>query len=113
MILLLDMQSDWIGTLAYMNCYDSISSWNLPYAAYVNAFGAQPGQGSPFDTTGTTPPPYPSTQSFETTALECETTGLSPTTQLINQKVARDRASYLFQGRHMELLRSCGEEQRM
>ncbi|KAM7217639.1 hypothetical protein V8F06_007023 [Rhypophila decipiens] len=86
--------------------------WNLPYAAFSRAFGARPDAPSPFDTTGTTPT-YVNIQSPEAHTPGDQTQGATPTTQLVNLKRARDRSSFLLQARHLDLLKSCGREQRV
>ncbi|KAM7196606.1 hypothetical protein V8F33_006105 [Rhypophila sp. PSN 637] len=86
--------------------------WNLPYTAYSRAFGARPDVPSPFDTTGTTPN-YVDIQSPKAHTPGHQTQGATPTTQLVNLKRARDRSSFLLQARHLDLLQSCGREQRV
>ncbi|KAK0620557.1 hypothetical protein B0T14DRAFT_567300 [Immersiella caudata] len=86
--------------------------WNLPYAAYSKAYGARLDEPSPFDTTGATPT-YVNIQSPEAHTPGRQTQGPTPTTELINQKLAQDRSNFLLQGRHLELLKSCAKEQRV
>ncbi len=89
-----------------------LSSWNLPYAAYSKALGKKPDQPSPFGGTGATPT-YLDIESPEATTQGHQAAGPSPTMQLVHQKVAQDRSSLFLQGRHLELLASCGREDRM
>ncbi|EAQ86815.1 hypothetical protein CHGG_08068 [Chaetomium globosum CBS 148.51] len=87
------------------------SSWNLPYAAYSKALGKKNDQPSPFGETGSTPS-YLNIESLEAATPGREAAGPSPTMQLVRQKVALDRSSLFLQGRHLELLASCGKEDR-
>ncbi len=86
--------------------------WHLPYAAYSKALGQSPDQPSPFGGAGTTPS-YLTVASPDATTPGYQAPGPSPTLQLVHQKVAQDRASFLLQGRHLQLLASCGKEDRM
>lgn len=88
-----------------------LSSWSLPYAAYAKAFGITPDQPSPFGPVGATPD-YMDIQPCDATTPGGHAFGPSPTTQLVHKKVAWDRSSLLFQGRHKELLESCGRDDR-
>ncbi|KAK3899067.1 hypothetical protein C8A05DRAFT_18446, partial [Staphylotrichum tortipilum] len=88
------------------------SSWNLPYAAYCKALGQRPGEPSPFGGgTGATPTCL-NIASPEAATPGRSATGPSPAMQLVRQKVAQDRSSLFLQGRHQELLASCGNEDR-
>nr|CDP27658.1 Putative protein of unknown function [Podospora anserina S mat+] len=88
-----------------------LSSWSLPYAAYAKTFGKTPDQPSPFRPVGATPD-YMDIQPCDATTPGGHTFSPSPTTQLVHKKVAWDRSSLLFQGRHKELLESCGRDDR-
>ncbi|KAH6613493.1 hypothetical protein F5144DRAFT_616419 [Chaetomium tenue] len=88
------------------------SSWNLPYGAYSKALGKKSDQPSPFGGTGATPS-YLNIESPEAATPGREAAGPSPTMQLVRQKVALDRSSLFLQGRHLELLASCGKEDRI
>jgi hypothetical protein len=94
-----------------MNTY-RLLSWNLPYAAYCRALGRKTGEASPFSQLAATPSNL-TIQSPKAITPGREAAGPSPTVQLINQKKARDRSNYILQGRQMELLASCGGEDRM
>ncbi|KAK4141974.1 uncharacterized protein C8A04DRAFT_38633 [Dichotomopilus funicola] len=89
-----------------------LSSWNLPYAAYSKGLGKTSGQPSPFGGTAATPT-YLSIQSPEAATPGHAAAGPSPTMQLIRQKAARDKANLFLQGRHFDLLASCGKEDRI
>ncbi|KAH6621544.1 hypothetical protein B0J18DRAFT_467119 [Chaetomium sp. MPI-SDFR-AT-0129] len=89
-----------------------LSSWNLPYAAYSKGLGKTSGQPSPFGGTAATPT-YLSIQSPEAATPGHAAAGPSPPMQLIRQKAARDRANLFLQGRHFDLLASCGKEDRI
>ncbi|KAK4039018.1 hypothetical protein C8A01DRAFT_47468 [Parachaetomium inaequale] len=76
------------------------------------ALGKKSGQPSPFGGTGATPS-YLNIESPEAATPGREAAGPSPTMQLVRQKVALDRSSLFLQGRHLELLASCGKEDRI
>ena len=89
----------------------SLSSWDLPYAAYSRALFRNPDQPSPFGETSATPA-YLSVHSPEAVTPGRQV-GPSPTARLVQQKVVQDRSNLLLQGRYKELLVSCGREDRV
>ncbi|KAK4676463.1 hypothetical protein QC764_0060640 [Podospora pseudoanserina] len=89
-----------------------LTSWNLPYVAYVKASGKCHDQASPFGTAGTTPP-YLNIPSPGAASSAHQTSDPSPTTKLVHHKRALDRSSLLLQGRHRELLTISSREDRI
>ncbi|KAK5993824.1 hypothetical protein PT974_07261 [Cladobotryum mycophilum] len=69
------------------------STWNLPYAALLASVGGQPNQPSPFGLQGITPPYI---------------TIKSPA-----EKAIQDWSNLFLQGRHKQLLETCGREDRI
>ncbi|KAH7007568.1 hypothetical protein EDB80DRAFT_718854 [Ilyonectria destructans] len=88
-----------------------LSSWNLPYAAFVSSLPKNPDQPSPFGPLGATPG-YLNIHSPEALTPGRETAGPSPNMQLVYQKVKEDRASLFLQGRLKELIVSMCREDR-
>jgi len=88
-----------------------LSSWNLPYDAYIASLSKEADQPSPFGMQVSTPD-YLNIHSPEALTPGRQATGLSPPMQLIRQKANQDRASLFLQGRYKELLMSCGKEDR-
>jgi hypothetical protein len=89
-----------------------LSSWNLPYAAYSKALGKRPGQPSPFGATASTPA-YLNIDSPDPVTPGRPAAAPSPAMQLVREKVAQDRSNLFLQGRHQDLLASCGKEDRV
>ncbi|KAH6974421.1 hypothetical protein BKA56DRAFT_634330 [Ilyonectria sp. MPI-CAGE-AT-0026] len=89
-----------------------LSSWNLPYAAFISSIPKNPDQPSPFGPLDTTPE-YLNIHSPEALTPGREAAGPSPNMQLVYQKVKEDRASLFLQGRLKELVVSmCREDRR-
>lgn len=89
-----------------------LSSWNLPYAAFISSLPKNPDQPSPFGPLGATPG-YLNIHSPEALIPGRETDSPSPNMQLVYQKVKEDRASLFLQGRLKELIVSmCREDRR-
>jgi hypothetical protein len=72
----------------------------------------QSDQPSPFAHVNQTPP-YLNINSPAAMTPGREAAGPSPTTQLIQQKLAQDRSKLLLQGRFEQLLMSCNKDERM
>lgn len=89
-----------------------LSSWNLPYAAFISSIPKNPDQPSPFGPLNTTPE-YLNIHSPDALTPGREAAGPSPNMQLVYQKVKEDRASLFLQGRLKELVVSmCREDRR-
>ncbi|KAK3375765.1 hypothetical protein B0T24DRAFT_698268 [Lasiosphaeria ovina] len=84
-----------------------LSPFNFSYAAYVKALGKRNDHSSPFGESSATPS-YMNIDDPKTPTPGRE----SPSMQLTRQKLAQDRASLFLQGHHIELLSSCGKEDR-
>ncbi|KAK0631483.1 hypothetical protein B0T14DRAFT_532220 [Immersiella caudata] len=88
-----------------------LSSFNLPYAAYVKALGKRNDHSSSFGEIGGTPS-HVNIDDPKTPTPGRAAAIPSPSMQLTRQKLAQDRASLFLQGHHIELLSSCGNEDR-
>ena len=88
-----------------------LTSFNLPYAAYVKALGNRNDHSSPFGENGATPS-YMNIDDPKTPTPGRAAAIPSPSMQLTRQKLAQDRASLFLQGNHIDLLSSCGKEDR-
>lgn len=80
-----------------------LSSWNLPYKAFVSSLPKNPDQPSPFGPLGATPE-YLNILSPKAVTPGREVAGPSPNMELVYQKVKQDRASLFLQGRLKELV---------
>ncbi|KAH6889439.1 hypothetical protein B0T10DRAFT_513945 [Thelonectria olida] len=88
-----------------------LSSWNLPYKAFVSSLHQNPNEPSPFGPLGATPE-YLNIQSPEALTPGREAAGPSPNMELVYQKNREQNASLFLQGRYKELLVRMCEDQR-
>lgn len=88
-----------------------LSSWPLPYAAFVSALPRRSDAPSPYGTQAATPG-YLRINDSETTSPRNEEIGPSPNTQLLLQKARDDRTSLFLQGRLKGLIISMSQEDR-
>ncbi|KAI8628805.1 hypothetical protein F5Y19DRAFT_434960, partial [Xylariaceae sp. FL1651] len=90
-----------------------LSSWNLPYEAFVSSIHKGLDKPSPFGPLGTTPD-YLKIQSPEALTPGREAAGPSPNLQLVYQKAREHRATLFLQGRLEDLVVSmCREDRRL
>ena len=94
-----------------LTSYVRLSSWNLPYAAFVASLVNNPDEPSPFGNRGATPE-YLNIQSPEVLTPGRQSAGPSPNMQLVYEKVRNDRASLFLQGRLKELVIGMCQEDR-
>ncbi|RSL43248.1 hypothetical protein CEP54_015156 [Fusarium duplospermum] len=88
-----------------------LSSWNLPYAAFVSSLPKNPGEPSPFGPLGPTPD-YLHIQSPEALTPGRATDGPSPRMQLVYDKNKEHCTSLFMQGRLKQLMVSMPKEDR-
>ncbi|KAG4291717.1 hypothetical protein FPRO06_12970 [Fusarium proliferatum] len=88
-----------------------LSSWNLPYAAFVASLPKNPEAPSPFGSLGTTPN-YLHVQSPEALTPGRATAGPSPRMQLVYEKHKEHCTSLFLQGRIEQLVISLPKEER-
>ncbi|KAF5635753.1 hypothetical protein F52700_5064 [Fusarium sp. NRRL 52700] len=88
-----------------------LSSWNLPYAAFVSSLPKNPEAPSPFGTLGTTPG-YLHVQSPEVLTPGRSAAGPSPRMQLVYEKHKEHCTSLFLQGRIEQLVVSLPKEER-
>ncbi|UZP40108.1 hypothetical protein NXS19_007924 [Fusarium pseudograminearum] len=93
------MQSGWL------------SSWNLPYAAFLSALPKNPDAASPYGTQPATPG-YLGISNSNTTSPHGEGAGPSPNTELLLQKARDYRTSLFLQGRLEDLIVSMSQDDR-
>lgn len=97
--------------LLLTNTPPRLSSWTLPYEAFIVSIHKEVDKPSPFGPLGTTPDhveiksPIPSTPGREAA-------GPSPNMQLVYQKARENRATLFLQGRLEELVVSMCREDR-
>ncbi|CAH0057259.1 unnamed protein product [Clonostachys solani] len=99
----------------YENCKIApgvLSSWSLPYAAWIKTFEKQADQPSPFGTSGQTPN-YMNIESPAAISPGKEIAPPSPTMQLLEKERAQYRSSMLLQGQINALLTSLERDKRM
>ncbi|SCV48820.1 uncharacterized protein FFB14_10549 [Fusarium fujikuroi] len=88
-----------------------LSSWNLPYAAFVSSLPKNPEAPSPFGNLGTTPV-YLHVQSPEALTPGRAAAGPSPRMQLVYEKHKEHCTSLFLQGRIEQLVISLPKEER-
>ncbi|KAI0114108.1 hypothetical protein GGR51DRAFT_546759 [Nemania sp. FL0031] len=88
-----------------------LSSWNLPYEAFIASIYQDPDKPSPFGPQTSTPEGL-KIESPKPTTPGHDTAGPSPNMQLVYQKAKENRATLFLQGRLEELIISMGREDR-
>ncbi|KAI1052327.1 hypothetical protein LB507_007527 [Fusarium sp. FIESC RH6] len=88
-----------------------LSSWPLPYAAFVSALPKMSDAASPYGTQATTPG-YLRIQDSGATSPHGEGVGPSPNMQLLLHKARDDRTSLFLQGRLKDLIVSMNQDDR-
>ncbi|KAF4455204.1 hypothetical protein FALBO_15681 [Fusarium albosuccineum] len=89
-----------------------LSSWNLPYAAFISSLPKNPGEPSPFGTLHLTPD-YLHIQSPEALTPGRTAAGPSPRMQLVYEKQKENHTSLFLQGRLKQLMvEMCKEDRR-
>ncbi|KEY72883.1 hypothetical protein S7711_10140, partial [Stachybotrys chartarum IBT 7711] len=88
-----------------------LSSWNLPYKAFLSFLLQDPGQPSPFGPLGTTPE-YLNIRSPEAITPGRMDAGPSPNMELVYKHTREQQTSLFLQGRLNELLVSMHSDQR-
>ncbi|KAF5699262.1 hypothetical protein FMUND_14842 [Fusarium mundagurra] len=88
-----------------------LSSWNLPYAAFVSSLPKDPEAPSPFGPVGSTPD-YLRMQSPEVLTPGCAADGPSPRMQLVYEKHKEHCTNLFLQGRLEQLVISLSKEDR-
>ncbi|OBS25870.1 hypothetical protein FPOA_06404 [Fusarium poae] len=88
-----------------------LSSWALPYAAFVSALPKNPDAPSPYGTQATTPD-YLRINDSGTTCTQDERIPQSPNTELLLRKARNDQTSLFLQGRLRDLMVSMSQEDR-
>ncbi|KAH7310689.1 hypothetical protein B0I35DRAFT_439540 [Stachybotrys elegans] len=88
-----------------------LSSWTLPYAAFVSTIRQDPNEHSPFGPLGTTPS-YLNIRSPEATSPSGGANAPSPNMDLVYQYARQQHTNLFLQGRTTDLLVSLGSEQR-
>lgn len=88
-----------------------LSSWNLPYAAFVSSLPKNPGEPSPFGPLGPTPD-YLHIRSPEALTPGRAAAGPSPRMQLVYEKHKEHCTSLFLQGRLEQLVVSMRKEDR-
>ncbi|CEI63188.1 unnamed protein product [Fusarium venenatum] len=91
--------------------YGWLSSWTLPYAAFVSALPRNPDSASPYGTQPATPG-YLRFSNSQTTSPCGEGSDPSPNTQLLLQKARDNRTSLFLQGRLKDLIVSMNQDDR-
>ncbi|RFN53889.1 hypothetical protein FIE12Z_1803 [Fusarium flagelliforme] len=88
-----------------------LSSWPLPYAAFVSVLPKIPDAASPYGTQAATPG-YLRINESDATSPQGEVVGPSPNMQLLLQKARDDRTSLFLQGRLKDLIVSMSQDDR-
>ncbi|KAH7145520.1 hypothetical protein B0J13DRAFT_443133 [Dactylonectria estremocensis] len=89
-----------------------LSSWNLPYKAFISSIPKNPDHPSPFGRLGATPA-WLDIQSPEALTPGREGAGPSPNMELVYEKTKQDNANLFLQGRLNELLVRMAKEDRI
>ncbi|KAJ3543252.1 hypothetical protein NM208_g3667 [Fusarium decemcellulare] len=90
-----------------------LSSWNLPYAAFVSSLPKDPGKPSPFGSLSLTPY-YLHIQSPDAFTPGHAAAGPTPRMDLVYQKLKEDHTSLFLQGRLEQLMvEMCKEDRRI
>ncbi|RSL94994.1 hypothetical protein CDV31_014092 [Fusarium ambrosium] len=88
-----------------------LSSWNLPYAAFISSLPKNPGEPSPFGPLGSTPD-YLHIKSSETFTSSRAADNPSPRMQLVYEKHKEHCTSLFMQGRLKQLVVGMSKEDR-